>query len=372
MHTFLIQSKDSLAITSRISGKADRELHRPCHVLVRYVKQQWRWVWDFRWRAEQSWLSRSSGWSTLVPPHKRQKLDVPYRVQRQQQHEKNVDDLKKAHLNIVKLLASWKTKFMAGRNGLQIWQTQAIECYLWLKVMNGQSTQEASECAAESQGFTLKWGGCQVCSWVKLWIKERELPRSARGRYAKVSSLLELQAYLQSNKWALNPGKLADFSKNKLIPSAADQYLCKIICDDMPQGPQGLKRYMEYKSSSWIHLKVRKGISLSTACWWMHKEGFQYILYAKGLYYDGHDHPDVIKYWQKHFLPMMKKHEECMVKYVVMTLNNYQIVACTHVWYWANYQLSTAVYWVLGSIWALPECHLLVVLSKRFESKVQW
>ena len=28
------------------------------------------------------------------------------------------------------------------------------------------------------------------------------------------------------------------------------------------------------------------------------------------------------------------------------------------------------VYLVLGSIWALPECHLIVVLSERFESKV--
>ena len=81
---------------------------------------------------------------------------MPYRVQRQQQHKKNVDDLRKAHLDIVKLLASQKTKFMARRNGLQIWCTQAIECYLQLKATNGRLTQEASECAAESQGFTLK------------------------------------------------------------------------------------------------------------------------------------------------------------------------------------------------------------------------
>jgi hypothetical protein len=41
----------------------------------------------------------------------------------------------------------------------------------------------------------------------------------------------------------------------------------------------------------------------------MHKEGFQYISYVKGLYYDGHDQPDVVKYWQNH--------EEQLVKYVV-------------------------------------------------------
>ena len=49
----------------------------------------------------------------------------------------------------------------------------------------------------------------------------------------------------------------------------------------------------------------------------MHKEGFRYISYAKGLYYDGHDWPDVVEYKQKHFLPMTEKHKEQLVKYVV-------------------------------------------------------
>jgi hypothetical protein len=112
----------------------------------------------------------------------------------------------------------------------------------------------------------------------------------------------------------MNPGKLAQFSKNQLIPSAADQYLRKIICDEMPQG---LKRYMEYELFPRIQLKVSRGISLSTAHQWMHKEGFRYTSYAKGLYYDGKDRPNVVEYRQNHFLPMMKKHEERLVKYVV-------------------------------------------------------
>ena len=103
-------------------------------------------------------------------------------------------------------------------------------------------------------------------------------------------------------------------SKNELIPSAADKYLCQIICDEMPRG---LKKYMEYELFPQIQLKVRRGISFSTAHWWMHKESPQYISYAKGLYYDGHNQPDVVEYWQKHFLPTMEKHEEQLIKYVV-------------------------------------------------------
>jgi hypothetical protein len=82
-------------------------------------------------------------------------------------------------------------------------------------------------------------------------MAKQELPKSLQGHHAKVSSLLadpviaaELRAYLRSNKWAMNPEKLTQFSENKLIPEAADKYLCHIIKDEMPKE---LKRYMEYK-----------------------------------------------------------------------------------------------------------------------------
>jgi hypothetical protein len=70
-------------------------------------------------------------------PCKRQQLDVPYRTQIQQQHERRINDLKKTHVDIEKLLVSQKTKFVAGENGLQIRQARAIECYLQLKIKNG-------------------------------------------------------------------------------------------------------------------------------------------------------------------------------------------------------------------------------------------
>jgi hypothetical protein len=214
-------------------------------------------------------------WLPCVPSLRRQKLDVSYRLQRQQKHEQKMDEMVKAHAEIKKLLISRKTQFIAGENDLQARRTQAIECHLRLMIKNVRPTPEAAERAAESQGFVPKWGGRQVCSWTRVWVEKRELPQSTRGRHTKVKSLLddpvvaaELRTYLRSNKWAMNPGKLA---QNELIPSAADKYLRQIIRDEMPWG---LKKYMEYELFPRIHLKVRRGISLSTARWWMHKEGF--------------------------------------------------------------------------------------------------
>ncbi|CAK5284579.1 unnamed protein product, partial [Mycena citricolor] len=55
-----------------------------------------------------------------------------------------------------------------------------------------------------------------------------------------------------------------------------------------------------------LQLKVgKKGISLTTARTWLHQEGFKYTNHKKGLYFDGHDRPDVVEYRQKQFLPKM-------------------------------------------------------------------
>jgi hypothetical protein len=97
----------------------------------------------------------------------------------------------------------------------------------------------------------------------------------------------KLRAYLRSNKWAMNPEKLSQFSKNKLIPSVADEYLRLITHDKMPRE---LKKYMEYELFPHIHLKVGRGISLSTARRWMHREGFRgksYSAFALQLVCDG-------------------------------------------------------------------------------------
>ena len=102
-----------------------------------------------------------------------------------------------------------------------------------------------------------------------MWISHHKLPVSLTGCHAKAYSLLdgpgiatELCAYVRSNKWAVDAQKLADFSKEKLIPAEAEKYLHGAVQDEMPQG---LRRYMNLELFPCIHLKVGKGISLATA-----------------------------------------------------------------------------------------------------------
>ena len=113
----------------------------------------------------------------------------------------------------------------------------------------------------------------------------------------------------------MNPEKLVEFSKEKMVPTVAAQYLKHIMEIEMPQG---LKKYMELELFPRIQLKPgSKGILVATAHRFLRREGFQFQKYKKSLYYDGHEQPDVVADHQERFLPAMAKHEEWLVEYIV-------------------------------------------------------
>ena len=112
----------------------------------------------------------------------------------------------------------------------------------------------------------------------------------------------------------MNPQKLAEFTKNEMIPSEAEKYLRSIVDEEMPRG---LKRYLEVELFPRIQLKVGKGISISTVRRWLQHEGFRYMQHKKALYYDGHDRPDVVDYRQMVFLPAMEEYRQRLVEFKV-------------------------------------------------------
>jgi predicted transcriptional regulator len=271
-------------------------------------------------------LSRPGFNVRAPPPQKRQKLAVPARVVCQQLREKHHKDLASALQHIEKLIRSKCNVFESGHAGLQAYRARAIQSCLCMMLHDGRKRVDTSERAAESQGFAAKWGGRLVRNWVRDWVQVRELPTSQKGRHIKAYTLLsdpticaELRSYVCSNKWAMDPGKLAEFSKTNLVSTAAKQYLQHLTTHEMPAG---LKRYMEIELFPRVHLKVGKGISLRTARRWLHHEGFRYIEHKKSLYYDGHERPDVVHYRQNIFLPAMAQHRSRLVEYMPGDVEN--------------------------------------------------
>jgi hypothetical protein len=58
------------------------------------------------------------------------------------------------------------------------------------------------------------------------------------------------------------------------LPAKANKYLKHLIDDEMPKA---LKKYLKVDIFPHIQMKVSKGISLTTACQWLHTGGFQYM-----------------------------------------------------------------------------------------------
>jgi hypothetical protein len=90
--------------------------------------------------------------------------------------------------------------------------------------------------------------------------------------------------------------------------------LRKITEEEMPIG---LKKYMEVELFPRISFKVGRGVSLRTARRLLQREGFVYTEHKKGLYYDGHERPDVVDDRQNRFLPAMAQHRHRLVEYKI-------------------------------------------------------
>jgi hypothetical protein len=197
-----------------------------------------------RWgdeQPEEGGFDGAEGNEKSQPRQKRQKLDVPVLTARRTARENKRKILEGALKDIEKHVRSRKTTFVGGARGLQSYRAQVIESYLRLIVRKNYKGIPASETAADAFGFAKKWGGRQVRRWVRSWLDNRNLPESDRGCHVKVRSLLdhedpavkaELRTYVRSNKWALNPLKLQEFTNQTMSVTALSvtQKVCFHIC----------------------------------------------------------------------------------------------------------------------------------------------
>ena len=209
-----------------------------------------------------------------VPWLKWQKHETLVRLQRQGYRNRLHCDRINSLLAIKKKLNTKQSPFEGGQNGLQALQACAIHGYLHMLTQNGCGWIDALECAAEAQGFASRWGGQQVCAWAESWVNRRELPVSQRGKHVKIFTLLEdpeiwaeLQSYVHSNKWAIDPAKLTDFMAQKMVPAVAKAYGTNLMEKEIPTG---LKRYLELEIFPHMHMKATQGVSLCTAWCWLH------------------------------------------------------------------------------------------------------
>ena len=189
-------------------------------------------------------------------------LVTSYRAQRRIDKKRRNEQMGRALEEMQKKLTLKTMSIEAGIQGLQARHMRAIESLLQLVLKNNRLFINASEHAAEVQGFAAKHGGQMVRSWTRDWVRNRALPSSRRGRHVKMYSILsdpriavELRGFLRSKKWAIDPKKLTAFTEQKLLPDAAKEYLEHIIDEEMPAC---LQKYLQVELFPHIHFKVGK------------------------------------------------------------------------------------------------------------------
>lgn len=179
------------------------------------------------------------------------------------------------------------------------------------RLAKGEGTKSASKEAATAWSRSVSYYARQLRRWARVFEKTGQLPASMQGAHGKTLSLLDepdiriaMQTFLRSNKWAMDPGKLALFMKGDLPKIISDNYAREIANNEMPDG---LARFLREDIFPKIGLSLIKPPTIRTMRRWMILEGFRWESFKKNKYIDGHDRDDVLQYRKDTFLPLLIK-----------------------------------------------------------------
>lgn len=87
---------------------------------------------------------------------------------------------------------------------------------------------------------------------------------------------------------------------------------------NLPTGkvtPKALVKHVDTIIFPTLGITPAKPLSIRTGCRWLIKLGWRHSLIKKGIYMDGHEREDVVKYRNEVFLPLMAEYENRMVHY---------------------------------------------------------
>lgn len=98
------------------------------------------------------------------------------------------------------------------------------------------------------------------------------------------------------------------------VQAAARHYLTNLKSGEVT--PARFQRELNANIFPSLCINLDKSISTRTARRWLIKLGWRRTQLKKGVYMDGHERPDVVKYRQEVFLPAMAQYEKYMVQYL--------------------------------------------------------
>ena len=93
--------------------------------------------------------------------------------------------------------------------------------------------------------------------------------------------------------------------KDKNVKKRTQEYLTNLPTRKVT--PKGLQNALNSEIFPELGITPKKPISLRTARRWLIKLGWRHTVVRKGVYMDGHERADVVRYRNDTFLPAMSK-----------------------------------------------------------------
>jgi hypothetical protein len=121
----------------------------------------------------------------------------------------------------------------------------------------------------------------------------------------------QLYEQLTAHSWGGYRGN--SIFNDECIQTAAHQWLSNLSTGEV--SPRQFCRALTEEILPVLGLN-KDSVSEQTARQWLVKLGFCWTHLKKGVYMDGHEQNDVVQYCNKTFLPLMAKHERCMVTWI--------------------------------------------------------
>jgi hypothetical protein len=173
----------------------------------------------------------------------------------------------------------------------QLNQYLIISNFATLRLKGLSQTQASVEIARQWHEGPGNWFARRVCALAWHYQTFEELPVEKRGRGKNACSWLHDEAVQSRTRdW------LTSQETGKVTPRRLQQALNEVIFPD-------------------LNIILKSPLSERTARRWLIKLDWRWTVVRKGVYMDGHERKDVVKYRNEVFLPAMAKFEARMVKF---------------------------------------------------------
>lgn len=100
------------------------------------------------------------------------------------------------------------------------------------------------------------------------------------------------------------------------VQVASRTYLSSLSSGEVT--PKQFVRALNQQILPSLGYRLKKDLSVRTARRWLVKLGWRHVRTRKGVYMDGHERDDVVKYRKEVFLPLMEKYEKFMVQWMLV------------------------------------------------------